>query len=631
MKINDSFEYPNYEKNNSERSYPNFDVSDMVTEYKKIFILNNIKFSKYNKLPIHTGLRIATFNVHYFTNVNIKESINGIVDDIKEVDPDIIALQEMIFGDIERKQEDIQTLLTDYKLISFCNVVPSWFGGPYGNGIMIKNTLLKYFMTNTFFNKNNLCDKSRKSCFLKQKNAIFNSTFDKVEETRCFIKLDLLKFNIYVVHLSVESAELRKLQLIEINDVIDKSQKNSIILGDFNIVDVNSLSNKEAEKFLSSYSEIKENRYNEILTDELQFIKNDLKWIDSFDEFNNNNIKKIVPLNYTSWTSTRVDYIFFKIIKEENDFWKITNTGMYFTNNSDHLIVHADLNIIDTSNLNIQNIPLIIKNNEELNIKEINHEFFNGQPISALNWFKINNNEPYVNSLYTFQDPYLAGNSFSVLKLHGNGVYLTSDINTAIYFSNTFTTTAVQNNKLDKFFENTVCIFEFNIPQDENIKIVDIPANQTYLKYDTDLDDKYDLIIIKDEGEAKMSLLNYDNEKRNHKFLNLIKIYIGINIGKTKEKDIKKLYTDNYDEFSKLINYVNEKYKNDKFIIGKNPVIDINQIDVNKFKLNISDLNDAYLLYPVFEKDNDFYGGDYYKKYMKYKLKYHNLKNKNKN
>jgi hypothetical protein len=107
-------------------------------ELIKIY-LHNIKLgieNNYNDLikkNVDDKIRIMSWNVRYFTDVNNNPTIDKISDVIKEISPDILCLQEATMGHSEyypvgtKYHTDIRDYLLDYELISFCNVVPSWY------------------------------------------------------------------------------------------------------------------------------------------------------------------------------------------------------------------------------------------------------------------------------------------------------------------------------------------------------------------------------------------------------------------------------------------------------------------------------------------------------------------------
>jgi hypothetical protein len=88
---------------------------------------------------LESGIRIPPYNVHYFTDVNEKPSIDNIVEDIKDLNPDILALQKVTFG-YTRFTEDkyIIKMLNEYDLISFCNTVLSWLKHLIGTLFLLK-------------------------------------------------------------------------------------------------------------------------------------------------------------------------------------------------------------------------------------------------------------------------------------------------------------------------------------------------------------------------------------------------------------------------------------------------------------------------------------------------------------
>lgn len=318
-----------------------------------------------------------------------------------------------------------------------------------------------------------LCKNDKTKCFFNQYAKNFEDPHPEIvpfitgirsqigvmpenKETRCFIKISFPMFDIFCTHLEAYNRNIRLKQLEELKKHITRE---SIILGDFNIVDTQiydkvKIKNKNIINFINKeYNYV--SRINKIDNNnkkEIDIIKNEYKWIDAFEYFynndNENGDEKIYKynnffsdkINFTSWTNTVVDYIFFT----ENIFYtenkssyilpnniipkiKIRNIFVHFNHHSDHLPIIID--IIDKSIKNATLKMTTKKNNEENNIygdvKKTNLDndkliyFYNGQSLNTYNWYDLK--EKKINPPYSFRDPMLTGN-FQML-LGTGGVY----------------------------------------------------------------------------------------------------------------------------------------------------------------------------------------------------------------
>jgi hypothetical protein len=86
------------------------------------------------------NVRILSWNVRYFTEINDTPNLDIIRSMINEINPDIICFQEATLGWNKYYDKTIfcdehNELLVNYKLISFCWNVPSWYADLYGNAM----------------------------------------------------------------------------------------------------------------------------------------------------------------------------------------------------------------------------------------------------------------------------------------------------------------------------------------------------------------------------------------------------------------------------------------------------------------------------------------------------------------
>lgn len=282
-------------------------------------------------------LRISTYNIHYFTNLHeTKSTFQKVINDIKNIDADILGMQEIIVGnkvkinewsnngkglvvnvsDFFEKLEKI-----NYKKAIICNIVPSWFNSIYGNIIILKNHICN----------DNICSKIDENIFTfekSKKSCIVSGQSEGSKETRCFIKIKVEYNNytiyVYTIHLDVASENERLNQIKQIvNDASTHKKKNDVIfiMGDFNTFNKNEMNKKEKNDDPSAVNWKKN-----------PFIKNNGKTIDYllnngyFDAHEKNSAKM------TTWNNTRIDFIFCNK-KINGDF----RAEYYLTDSSDHI------------------------------------------------------------------------------------------------------------------------------------------------------------------------------------------------------------------------------------------------------------------------------------------------------
>lgn len=269
-----------------------------------------IIYKKYN-------FRIATYNVHYWTDVFEKNTMKHILNDIKYIDADILFIQEAVFGVKYKVQNNLissESIISKLEELGYftiiCNVLPTWFGGFYGNIFCVKKKYMKYVI-----DKNYTFPKSKKNC-------IISGNKESTKETRCYIQLELFDYVIIGIHLDVCSEIERISQIRFILKSIDNlKNKKIIILGDFNTTDIN------------QYSDIN--------------IRNDiLKFVFNNNTDTNNNVINLLSkkgfkgitknIKMTTWSNIQTDYIFYKNIP-------IVYQQILYTINSDHLPICMDI------------------------------------------------------------------------------------------------------------------------------------------------------------------------------------------------------------------------------------------------------------------------------------------------
>lgn len=211
--------------------------------------------------PKHS-LRLATYNVHYFTDVF--EQINtyaGILDDIKQIQADFIGLTEVLVGGrnvrINAKVTlQLDTLYEDlskcgYPKKTVCNSVPSWYDGIYGNMLLVHKDVRC---------ADSLCTNLNESIYTFPKSTstvTVSGGHQGTTETRCYIKVryahtgkhgKLYHIYVYTVHLDVASERERVEQIKQIiHDSRQHRQPRDVVfvMGDFNSVCARDMDAKE--------------------------------------------------------------------------------------------------------------------------------------------------------------------------------------------------------------------------------------------------------------------------------------------------------------------------------------------------------------------------------------------------
>lgn len=282
-----------------------------------------IKTKKYFlKVKNKDELRFCTYNIHYWTDVWENNSLKKILDDIKYINADIICLQEVIFG---IKYKSSNKIINTENVISslnnigyytiFCNTLPTWYGGIYGNMICIKKKYTKYIIPTNF-----TFDKSKQSC-------VVSGRIDGTKETRCYILLEFKNYLIICCHLDVCSELERKNQIKYIINLLNKKEyknKKIILLGDLNTTDINQYTEKNKKKNILKY----------VFNDNYYFMNNNV-----IHELFKNNFKSATDylnINITAWSGIQSDYIFTKNIQN-------ISSQILYTNASDHLPIIMDI------------------------------------------------------------------------------------------------------------------------------------------------------------------------------------------------------------------------------------------------------------------------------------------------
>lgn len=268
------------------------------------------------------SIRFATYNIHCWTDTWEKNTMKNIIQDIKYIDADLIFLQEVIFGSIYKvkgKKINTEKIIGIMEkmgyFVFFCNTLPNWYSGIYGNMLCVKNKYVKKLNITSF-----TFEKPTEKCMVRE-------NLKGGDESRCFIQVELGNYIIIGTHLDVCSEIIRKKQIKKILSVVNNTKnrkKKAIILGDFNTTNLNQYDSVKSKKNIMKHV-FKNSRY---------LSKNNV-----FNTMINNNFisaTEKLNINLTVWSNIQCDYIFTRGI---NNF----KPQILYTPNSDHLPLIIDI------------------------------------------------------------------------------------------------------------------------------------------------------------------------------------------------------------------------------------------------------------------------------------------------
>ena len=304
------------------------------------------------------SLRIATYNVHYFTDVFEQiNTYNGILRDVKTIGADFIGLTEVLVGGKDVTIHPgltlhLDTLYADlrkcgYPKKTMCNSVPSWYDGIYGNMLLVHDRVP---CTDA------LCTNLNESIFTfpkSKKTVTVSGGHAGTTETRCYIKVQHthtgkrgVRYTVYVytTHLDVasESERVRQIQhMIRDSQQHRGPQDVVFMMGDFNTVSAKHMDDKERRR-VSYAQEWRKNKYYDFpKSSTLRKRKRAYRVIQALEENAFYDCHADCAADMTTWNQNRVDFIFCnrKVRQPE------TMVAEYaYTANSDHIPVVLTMN-----------------------------------------------------------------------------------------------------------------------------------------------------------------------------------------------------------------------------------------------------------------------------------------------
>lgn len=281
--------------------------NSLISEYNRestSIMAKDLNQSIPKKDPSH--IRVATYNVHYWKNANEGLKLDEIFEVIKNIDPDIIGLQEV--SQTPKSQQKMREFVDKkYQEPLFCKSA-NLFGYEFGNSLLSKYTIA-----------------SSKIVDLK-----------KNSEGRCaiiaIIDTPLGKITMSTVHLDVfdESGKIREEQIDQLTSALKEAwanQETQILVGD-----LNAIKKDEIEPFWFERIKRADNARN-ITTPSSEIPKLEKAgFVDSFKKL------KVTPPVSTTWSGRRVDYIF---LREPSEL-SLHGCYIYLSNASDHSVVFCD-------------------------------------------------------------------------------------------------------------------------------------------------------------------------------------------------------------------------------------------------------------------------------------------------
>lgn len=623
-------------------------IHDTTSGFRQNYLSNTTRLEKFNldefkifEYPDKQKyIRIATWNIRYFTDINDNMSIDKIQTVVSLINADILCLNEVTLG--FNKYYGAEVSLTEkfpeYHVISFCNTIPSWFSTAYGNCILIKKTLYDKACTSDVASQVGIVNSYNK-CFFNQYARTYNHPkpynveLDNTDmshfgpqETRCFIKISFIDFDIYCTHLEAYDKHTR---LKQFDELMTNVTRKSIILGDLNIINTSSYLNKHSVEWnvLQRVNSLSENN------SEIDMLKQRYGLKDSFEMSKSN--KNFY--GYTTWTNTIVDYILFTSEwLSDDEKLPITNinSNIYITDASDHYPIYVD---IESNNFSLIMTPDskkfsdVIGTHSTFEKMNFDHEsaFYHVSPLGAFDWF----DGTKITQRYSFNDPYLTGN-FSMM--YGtNGVYIGMDPGRATNFLETLVSRTAQKSE-NSLLNYVGILFEFKIKQTYDINTDDndaykIAYGETYNKIN---DDNYNLIYSLASGIGKLTKRNYDEANKIHRVFELSKKYLVYKLNLPDTHDFTDDQIKKYIRLEKIFNmalkYIEDLHKSrsatDGYTYNLSENGYKNTFNIGKIKI-IRGYSDIDILFPLWEQFTGGYNNNYYYKYTKYKSKYMNIKN----
>jgi endonuclease/exonuclease/phosphatase family metal-dependent hydrolase len=196
------------------------------------------------------AFRIASFNVHYFTDIFEQHpTLASILRDIQRINADCVGLQEVLVGGSQIRINphltvDVSSYFSwlrkhNYTKHVFCNSVPSWFDGVYGNATLVQHQNCLQARCENLNEEIHTFPKSKHS-------TVVSGGLVGTRETRCYIRTSFkwtnsqnTTYNLHVfnTHLDVATEAERLSQvrtIIRHSKAFNRPTDVVFVMGDFN-------------------------------------------------------------------------------------------------------------------------------------------------------------------------------------------------------------------------------------------------------------------------------------------------------------------------------------------------------------------------------------------------------------
>lgn len=250
-----------------------------------------------NIFDIKNGIRILSYNVQLFLDINGNSSFDKLEKLITDSNADVVLLYEAVNG--KHKLEEI--IKNKYKYVKYCN--------NYGINILLS----KYPID---------------SC------SVLRLSKDPVKKMNRYAIISNINVNNNIVKLAMCHLDVfddtEETRLVQIKEILQKIDNEYIILGDLNSLRKADY-NKDEWEYLVKDCEERKTKAHTLVTDYIESNGYTDAW---------QLIKKACP-KITVWSMRRVDYIYIG----KNFKYTINNCNLQFTDTSDHFPLYIDLKI----------------------------------------------------------------------------------------------------------------------------------------------------------------------------------------------------------------------------------------------------------------------------------------------
>lgn len=168
------------------------------------------------KLNDDSTWRLATYNVHYWTDLYENPAFSRIFEDIKHINADVLCLQEVSFAPTRLSSLTYDELMAKFAELGYVHTVEirtqPYLGGDFGNLILSKKRMSQ------------------------STSGLLDQGSGKVRRGYCSAHIDELNLDICCVHLDVfdETGATRRRQLSQLIELLGGLRANLVIMGDFN-------------------------------------------------------------------------------------------------------------------------------------------------------------------------------------------------------------------------------------------------------------------------------------------------------------------------------------------------------------------------------------------------------------